>query len=214
RRIARAVDPGKDQSYVLYMLGQAQLASLLLPIGDLTKDVVRSHASVLGLRTADKPDSQDVCFITREHGREDFLRRRIPLTPGRVVDGSGAEVGSVEAVELVTIGQRRGMALGGSGAPRYAVDVDVSTATVTVGSANDLLVDETPVEKLVWTGNRAAGSDLIAQTSAHGMAEPGEVVGGPDEWVVRWKRPRRRVAPGQSVVFYEGDEVVGGAMAC
>ena len=214
RRIARAVDSGKDQSYVLYMLGQAQLAGLLLPIGDLTKDAVRRHASALGLRTADKPDSQDVCFITREHGREDFLRRRIPLTPGRVVDSAGDEVGSVQAVELVTIGQRRGMALGGSGAPRYAVDVDVSTATVTVGSAKELLVDETLVGELVWTGDRATGPDLTAQTSAHGMAESAEVAGGPNQWLVRWGRPRRRVAPGQSVVFYQGDEVVGGAIAC
>ena len=214
RRIARAVDSGKDQSYVLYMLDQAQLAGLLLPIGDLTKDAVRRHASVLGLRIADKPDSQDVCFITREHGREDFLRRRISLTPGRVVDSSGDEVGSVQAVELVTIGQRRGMALGGSGAPRYAVDVDVSTATVTVGSAKDLLVDATPVGELVWTGGRATGSNLTAQTSAHGMAESAEVVGEPNQWLVRWGRPRRRVAPGQSVVFYQGDEVVGGAIAC
>ena len=214
RRIARAVDSGKDQSYVLYMLDQAQLAGLLLPIGDLTKDAVRRHASVLGLRIADKPDSQDVCFITREHGREDFLRRRISLTPGRVVDSSGDEVGSVQAVELVTIGQRRGMALGGSGAPRYAVDVDVSTATVTVGSAKELLVDETLVGELVWTGGRATGSNLTAQTSAHGMAESAEVAGGPNQWLVRWGRPRRRVAPGQSVVFYQGDEVVGGAIAC
>ena len=114
----------------------------------------------------------------------------------------------------MTIGQRRGMALGGSGAPRYAVDVDVSTATVTVGSAKELLVDETLVGELVWTGDRATGPDLTAQTSAHGMAESAEVVGGPNQWLVRWGRPRRRVAPGQSVVFYQGDEVVGGAIAC
>ena len=94
------------------------------------------------------------------------------------------------------------------------MDVDVSTATVTVGSANDLLVDETPVGELVWTGDCATGSNRIAQTSAHGMADPAEVIGGPDQWLVRWGRPRRRVAPGQSVVFYEGDEVVGGAIAC
>ena len=106
RRIARAVDAAKDQSYVLHMLDQEQLAGLLLPIGGLSKEEVRRRAADLGLRTADKPDSQDVCFITRERGLEDFLRRRIPLTPCRVVDGTGAGVGSVDAVELVTVGQR------------------------------------------------------------------------------------------------------------
>jgi len=225
RRVARAVDAGKDQSYVLHMLDQEQLVGLLLPIGDLTKDEVRRHAAALGLRTAGKPDSQDVCFITREHGREDFLRRRIPLTPGRVVDGSGVQVGTVEAVELVTIGQRRGMDLGGAGAPRYALGVDVEAATVTVGSADDLLVDETPVDDLAWSAGHPAvgpavgsgGSGLWVQTSAHGRAEPAEVEvvteGGPGRWLVRWATPRRRVAPGQSVVFYDGDEVVGGGTA-
>ena len=217
RRIARAVDSAKDQSYVLHMLDQPQLAGLLLPIGDLSKDEVRRRAAAIGLRTADKPDSQDVCFITRAHGREDFLGRRIPLTPGRVVDGSGAEVGAVNAMELVTIGQRRGMALAGGGAPRYAVAVDLPTATVTVGSAADLLVDETPVESLVWTGDHVDTDGLAAQTSAHGTAEPVTVHASlersPDRWQLRWVRPHRRVAPGQSVVFYEGDEVVGGATA-
>ncbi len=214
RRIARAADSGKDQSYVLHMLDQAQLTGLLLPIGDLTKDEVRRHAAAIGLRTADKPDSQDVCFITRAHGRREFLGRRIPLTPARVVDGSGAEVGSVDALELVTIGQRKGLALAGGGEPRYAVSVDIPTATVTVGGPEDLLVDETPVGDIAWADRAVGIADLTGyltvQTSAHGPAEPAEVVGRS----VRWVRPRRRVAPGQSVVFYEGDEVVGGATAC
>jgi len=213
RRIARAVDAAKDQSYVLHMLDQEQLAGLLLPIGGLTKEAVRRQAADLGLRTADKPDSQDVCFITRERGRVDFLRRRIPLTPGRVIDAAGAEVGSVEAIELVTVGQRKGMALAGGGEPRYALDVDVAAATVTVGSAEDLLVDGTPVESVAWTaGQDRTGSSLDVQTSAHGAAHPA-IVSEDEGTVVRWARPHRRVAPGQAVVFYEGDEVVGGAMA-
>ena len=208
RRIARATDPAKDQSYVLHMLGQDVLAGLLLPVGELTKAEVRRRAAAFGLRTADKPDSQDVCFITDAHGRHDFLRRRIPLTPGRVVDGAGIEVGSVDAVELVTVGQRKGMALAGGGAPRYAVHVDVPTATVRVGSARDLLVDATPVERFSWADCPVDGPVLV-QTSAHGHVDPAVLDGD----VVRWPAPRRRVAPGQSVVFYEGDEVVGGALA-
>jgi tRNA-specific 2-thiouridylase len=208
RRIARAADHKKDQSYVLHMLDQDRLAGLELPVGDLTKDQVRVRAGDLGLCTADKPDSQDVCFITSRHGRDDFLRRRIPLTPGRVVDGSGAEVGRVDAVELVTLGQRRGMALAGGAGPRYATGVDTSTATVTVGTADDLLVDTTPVDRPVWAAGPVMGP-VLAQTSAHGGAVPALLEDG----LVRWEFPHRRVAPGQSVVFYDGDQVLGGATA-
>ena len=208
RRIARAADAGKDQSYVLNMLDQDQLAGLILPIGDLTKAEVRRRATALGLRTADKPDSQDVCFITRQHGREDFLGRRIAFTPGRVLDGSGAEVGSVSAVELVTIGQRRGMALAGGVGPRFAVDVDVASATVTVGPVGDLMVDTTPVESFSWADAPVDGMVLV-QTSAHGSSAPAVLDGD----VVRWSEPHMKVAPGQSVVFYDGDEVLGGSIA-
>jgi tRNA-specific 2-thiouridylase len=97
------------------------------------------------------------------------------------------------------------------------VAVDLPTATVTVGSAADLLVDETPGEGLVWTGDHVDPDRLAAQTSAHGEAQPVTVHASPercpDRWLLRWARPHRRVAPGQSVVFYEGDEVVGGATA-
>ena len=134
RRLARGADPDKDQSYVLGMLGQEQLARVVLPVGTMTKAEVRAGAARLGLRTAAKPDSQDVCFIASTVGRRGFLAQRVDLRPGIVVDTSGRAVGRVDAVELVTVGQRRGLGLaGGEGAPRYVVDVDVSTATVTVG---------------------------------------------------------------------------------
>jgi len=206
--VARPADRAKDQSYVLHMLDQDHLVDLDLPIGDLTKDEVRRHATRLGLRTASKPDSQDVCFITREHGRDDFLSRRIALTPGRVVDGDGTEVGRVDAVEMVTVGQRKGMATGGAGEPRYAVTVDVPSATVTVGAAADLLVEATPVERPTWA-HRPVSGPVEVQVSAHGSPAAAELVG--DQ--VRWVEPHRRVAPGQSVVFYDGDRVLGGALA-
>lgn len=213
RRIARASDPAKDQSYVLHMLDQDVLARLDLPVGEMSKDEVRARAAGLGLRTADKPDSQDVCFITSasrgDAGRREFLGRRIPLTSGRVVDGSGAEVGRVEAVEMVTLGQRRGMELAGGDGPRYATAVDTATATVTVGSAADLLVDVTPVDRVVWADGPVDGSVLV-QTSAHGEPVAAVLVSG----AVHWEAPYRRVAPGQSVVFYDGDVVLGGALAC
>ncbi len=103
--LERGADRAKDQSYVLSMLGQEQLGALRLPVGELTKDEVRRRAAALGLRTAAKPDSQDVCFIMATRGgREAFLGRRIPLRPGRVVGTDGAELGAVPAVELVTVG--------------------------------------------------------------------------------------------------------------
>ena len=94
---------------MLHMLGQRELARVLLPVGELSKHEVRERATAMGLRTASKPDSQDVCFITAAGGRRDFLGERIPLHAGRVVDSAGNEIGHVDAVELVTVGQRRGL---------------------------------------------------------------------------------------------------------
>lgn len=217
RRLARGADAAKDQSYVLHMLGQDQLARTLLPVGSMQKSEVRARAAALGLRTAAKPDSQDVCFITKAQGRGSFLDGRIGFTPGRVVDGSGAEVGHVAAVELVTVGQRKGLGLAGGAAPRYVVDVDLPASTVTVGSRRDLLVAEQPVAGLSWSaGPVAPGTVLVVQTSAHGRPEPATIAVDPADptvATVAWDRPQRRVAAGQSVVAYLGDHVVAGARA-
>jgi tRNA-specific 2-thiouridylase len=204
RRVARGADAGKDQSYVLHMLDQAVLARVRFPVGDLTKAQVRAAAARLGLATADKPDSQDVCFITATGGRAIFLRDRISTTPGRVVDRAGATVGAVSSVELVTIGQRHGLGLPGGGAPRYAIAVDVPGATVTVGTADELLTDRVTLDALTWVAARVDGA-LAAQVSAHGAVRPCRLVGSD----VVFDEPSRRVAPGQSVVLYDGDEVVG-----
>jgi tRNA-specific 2-thiouridylase len=161
------------------------------------------------LRTASKPDSQDVCFITAARGRESFLRDRLTLTPGRVVDRSGVHVGSIPAVELVTIGQRKGLGLpGGTRRPRFAIAVDTAAATVTVGTGDDLLRTEVHLDAFSWAHQPHRGP-VLAQTSAHG--EPRDAV--LDGHVLRWREPQRLVAPGQSVVFYDGDTVLGGAIA-
>jgi tRNA-specific 2-thiouridylase len=209
-RLLRGADHAKDQSYVLHVLGQDDLRRVLLPVGALTKAEVRARAAALGLRTAAKPDSQEVCFIPgAAGGRRRFLADRIPLTPGRVVDTGGAVVGEVPAVELVTVGQRRGLGLA-TGRPRYAVDVDVAAATVTVGAAEDLRVDAVPLARCSWVGGEPAGA-VEVQCSAHGAVHPAE-------WdaataTVHFAGPVRRVAPGQSVVLYRGDEVLGGGLA-
>jgi len=217
-RVVRGVDARKDQSYVIHMLTGDQLRRVRLPIGAMTKDEVRARAAELGLRTADKPDSQDVCFIShRGGGREAFLGARIPLRPARLVDADGSEVGRVDAVELVTVGQRRGLGVAVDGTPRYAVEVDVASATVVVGTADRLLVPSERLASMVWVDDaaraRAAAVDgVTAQVSAHGAAVAvAGVAEQPDGTTeVEWVEPQRRVAPGQSVVLYTGDVVLGG----
>jgi len=208
-RVARAADAAKDQSYVLHMLGAEQLARTVLPIGELTKAAVREIAAGLGLTTAQKPDSQDVCFITSTAGRAAFLSARIPMHPGRVVDAeTGQQLGAVDAVELVTVGQRRG--IGASGERRYVVSVDVATSTVAVGLPGALLTDRVEVRDLSWSGEPVdLGGAVLVQTSAHGEAFAATFVGD----AVAFDEPRRRVAPGQTVVLYRDDLVLGGGIA-
>ena len=210
--LRRGADPAKDQSYVLYVVAGEVLDRVSFPIGHLTKEQVRAEAGRLGLRTAGKPDSQDVCFITSAQGRRGFLADRIAYTPGRVVDADGVTVGAVDAVELVTIGQRRGLAVGGGSEPRYAVDVDVATATVTIGDARALRATEVGLVDVVWAHEPVDGP-VSAQCSAHGT--PHDAVVSPTDGgaTVRFQVSQRRLAPGQSVVLYRGDLVVGGGIA-
>jgi tRNA-specific 2-thiouridylase len=144
------------------------------------------------------------------------------MRPGRLVDRSGSEVGAVDAVELVTVGQRKGLGLGGDGAPRYAVEVDMATATVVVGDAAELMVGGEQVVGVVWADDEArrqalGGDGITAQCSAHGEPVDVESVIEVDDdrsgaLEVRWVEQQRRVAPGQSVVLYAGDAVLGGGL--
>ncbi len=211
--LRRGHDLAKDQSYVLYVVPGSVLARVSFPIGHVTKDEVRAEAERLGLRTASKPDSQDVCFITSTQGRSGFLDGRVDLHPGTVVDAAGAAVGSVDAVELVTIGQRRGLGLGGHDAPRYVVDVDVPEARVTIGDKKALQSDSVVLEQVVWA-HEAADGPMLVQCSAHGDPTSGVVsITSSGSVSVSFDRPRRRIAPGQSVVFYRDDLVLGGGVA-
>ena len=211
-QLRRAVDTAKDQSYVLAVLGQAQLGRVLLPVGWLTKSDVRARAAALGLRTAAKPDSQDVCFITSSGGREAFLGPRIGLHPGRVLDATtGEKVGAVPAVELVTVGQRRGMG-GGAGGRRYAVAVDVAARTVVVGTEVEAAAERVAFDlaTVSWVDRPLEpGAAVLVQASAHGAPAVAAYEGDG----VRWTVAQRRVAPGQTVVLYDGDRVLGAATA-
>jgi tRNA-uridine 2-sulfurtransferase len=217
--LRRSADRSKDQSYVLYMLGQDVLSTTLLPLGDMTKTEVRAIASRLGLRTAAKPDSQDVCFITAsDGGRETFLGSRIPFRRATVVDTDGQDVGSVPALELVTLGQRRGLGLPGGGPRRFVVDIDHDRAKVTVGDEQMLMVDAVRIARLSWTGSiPPSGEAVMAQCSAHGEPRAGvlELDADGATAVVRWRRDERRVSPGQSIVLYDRDDerVIGGGIA-
>ncbi len=207
-RLARGADPAKDQSYVLHVLGTPVLERLLLPVGTITKADVRRLAADLDLRTATKPESQDVCFITSEHGRKSFLGDRIALKPARVVDRSGVQVGAVDSIELVTIGQRKGLGMAGGTDPRYVIDVDPEAQVVTVGESHDRLVQHSPLESWEWVSDPIE-TMVEVQCSAHGAPAPAQIGAGRVEWI----EPHRRIAPGQSVVAYVDDVVVGGGLA-
>jgi tRNA-uridine 2-sulfurtransferase len=221
-QLRRGRDVAKDQSYVLYMLGQAQLARLRLPVGEMTKDEVRKVADELGLRTAAKPDSQDVCFISKSAGRGGFLSERMAIGGGRLVTKAGDHVGPVEALEMLTIGQRRGLGLQARSRPerRYVVEVDLEGRTATIGTIDDLLVQTTEVADLSWaTGSPpASGTPVEAQLSAHGRPLRATWEGGATSGTVVFDEPTRRVAPGQAVVLYDpevdgGEVVLGGGTA-
>jgi tRNA-specific 2-thiouridylase len=208
--VHRGADSAKDQSYVVHMLPQRELRRIVFPVGHLTKAQVRERAAVLGLRTASKPDSQDVCFITQTGGREAFLGARIPFRRGTVIGADGAVVGDVPAIEMVTVGQRRGIGLPGGGPKRYVTAIDRATATIVVGDEADLYVTELAVRNLVWADHPYTG-EVMVQCSAHGVAMPARL----DGQTVRWHQPQRCVAPGQSVVFYDATDsyVLGGGIA-
>ena len=213
-RLLRGHDAAKDQSYVLSMLTIRELSRVLLPVGELTKREVRARAAALGLPTAAKPDSQEVCFVAAGPGqgpRERFLGERIQLHPGRLVDrATGSLVGTVAAVELVTVGQRRRLGFSSLGR-RYALEVDAASATVTVGSEDDLLIDEVELTERTWVASPLpVGAVVLAQASAHGRPRPVRLT---DSGVRYIDGPDRRVAPGQTIALYTGDQVVGSGIA-
>lgn len=206
--LRRGADAAKDQSYVLYMLRQRELARTRLPVGELTKAQVRDHAARLGLRTATKAESMDVCFITRG-GRREFLAERIPAHAGAIVDTQGATLGEHDGVAAFTIGQRRGLGVA-TGDRRYVVDVDARTATVTLGERGELLRDSVLLRDLTFVDASPVGrDDLSAQTRAHGEPVASTFNGA----TVHFATPQPRVAPGQVVALYAADALLGGGIA-
>ena len=216
-RLTRGHDQLKDQSYVVYMLDQTELAFTMFPVGHMTKAQVRDRAVALGLRTATKPDSQDVCFISRTGGRETFLGNRIEFRKAAVVTSDGETAGAVDALELVTIGQRRGLGLPGGGPKQFVVDVDTPNARVVIGSEDQLLRTGLAVNNVMWANVApTVGQKVLVQSSAHGTAVLASVESVSDaKLVLRFDVAQRRIAPGQSIVCYDETNsfVLGGGIA-
>jgi len=217
KRIARGDDAAKDQSYVVHMLSGEDLDYVMFPVGNMQKSQVRELAAEAGLRTATKPDSQDVCFIGTTIGRAGFLEPRLTFNEAEVFDTEGTKVGTVPAVELVTLGQRRGLGLGG-GDIRYAIDVDVPGRRVVVGSEEQLYTSTSTVSQMSWPHASDAAlvtsTEVLVQGSAHGERFAARLQAEGDSFVLNWVRPNRRIAPGQTVVFYNADDtaVLGGGI--
>jgi tRNA-specific 2-thiouridylase len=216
RELHRASDMAKDQSYVLGVLDEKQLAHAMFPLGETvtTKDEIRAEAERRGLAVAKKPDSHDICFIA-DGDTQGFLAQRLGKAEGDIVDESGTRLGTHEGAYGYTIGQRKGLRIGtpaSDGKPRYVLDISPVSNTVTVGPAASLDVSALTAIKPRWCGAPPTGpGTYTAQLRAHGgetevTAEP---VDG--ELRVRFTEPVRGVAPGQAIVLYDGTRVVGSA---
>ena len=213
--LLRARDAGKDQTDFLWPLTQAQLAAARFPVGDLSKGEVRAHARRLGLVTADKPESQEICFIPDDDYRA-FLRGRdaAMFRPGPIVDRAGREVGRHGGVAGYTIGQRRGLGLSGR-KPLYVVDLDPERNTVVVGEGEDLERDRLRARRVNFIACDPPARPMrveakIRHNHAPAAASVRALADGEAELI--FDEPQRAITPGQSVVFYRGDVVVGGGV--
>jgi tRNA-specific 2-thiouridylase len=213
-RLLRALDGSKDQSYVLGVLTTKQVAHAMFPLGDTRKTDVRREAEARGLAVADKPDSHDICFIA-DGDTAGFLQRALGTEPGPVVDADGVEVGRHDGAYAFTVGQRKGLRIGrpaADGKPRYVLDVSPVTRTVTVGTADQLDVSRLVGVRPVWSGPApAVPTSCLVQVRAHGDPVAATAWCEGDGLVVDLAEPLRGVAPGQAVVLYDGEVVLGSA---
>jgi tRNA-specific 2-thiouridylase len=209
----RGSDYAKDQSYFLFSLGQAQLAEALFPIGELDKATVRDHARRLGLQVAEKPDSQEICFVP-DGDYAAFVEREAPsrMRPGAIVSRAGRVMGMHEGVHRFTVGQRKGLKLSAS-EPLYVLKIDAAAATVTVGPREALAETHLTATGVQWVSG--TGPDAWRPAAAqirhrHAAAEGRVRVSDEGTAEFEFAAPQSAVTPGQAVVFYDGDEVLGG----
>lgn len=210
-RLLKGADPFSDQSYFLYTLGQQELPHLLFPVGGYLKSQVRRMAAERGLPVADKPKSQDLCFVP--HGNyEDFIKGYLSPVPGEIVDTGGKVLGTHRGIAFYTIGQRTGLGLA-LGERLYVLAIDADNNVLVVGPEEKLFVSTLYATKASFVCGKpqqpvAAKAKIryrSPETSA--MLQPRE-----DGVEVQFLKPQRAVTPGQAVVFYQGDEVLGGGV--
>jgi len=206
------IDASKDQSYVLFGLGQEQLSSLLLPIGGYTKDEIRQVAKRGGLPVADKPDSQDICFIPSGDYKQ-FIADRVSAVPGDIVDSQGTIVGQHSGIEFFTVGQRKGLGIQ-SQIPTYVLGIDPDNHRVTVGSWHELHNQSLWASGAKYIDGKAFSDPIQVMAKIRykaPMATATLVSHG--SWVkIHFAEPQRAITPGQAVVFYQSDRVLGGAI--
>ncbi len=214
--LLKGVDARKDQSYVLYQLGQDELGVLRFPIGDWSKSQVREKAAALELKTALKPESQEICFVADGSYRTLLKERfRDRVQPGVIVDEGGAVVGEHEGIAMYTVGQRSGLRLQSSGptsAPRYVSAIDPVTNTIRVGGPDQLLRSTCRVKDVRYVAGRAPGAPFNARVKIRSHAPEAGALITPlgDQARIDFDLPQRALAPGQAAVFYDGDRVIGG----
>jgi tRNA-specific 2-thiouridylase len=211
-KLWRAKDDFKDQSYVLYMLGQNELSRLLFPLGDYTKDEVRKVASEMGLPVAQKLDSADICFVPDGDYRS-FVSQYVTPSPGHIVDTSGRRLGDHEGIADYTIGQRRGLGVA-SKEPLYVIELRPEENRVVVGSEDELLSDTLWAEGLSFVSGHAptAPTRMEAKGRYRSTGVPATLTVEGARARVQLDEPVRAVTPGQAVVFYQGDNVLGGGI--
>ena len=208
--LLKGIDPAKDQSYVLYMLGEQELSRLLLPVGRYTKTEVRRLAAEFGLPVSTKPDSQEICFLPDGDYRP-YLEAGFTSSPGDIVDTDGHVLGRHKGIAFYTIGQRRGMGLSSSH-PLYVLEIEAANNRLVVGPEGGLYSNCLQASAISWVSGEAPlpGNKIWARIRYHSPESPATIRTEGDTALVHFDQPQRAIAPGQAVVFYEGDVVLGG----
>jgi len=215
--LCKGADLSKDQSYFLFSLSQEQLTRVLTPLGGMTKAEVRGIARQLGMKVADKKDSQGVCFIPNNDYKA-FLQSRLSkneFRAGGIYNTSGKYLGPHDGIEMYTVGQRKGLP-GGSPQPLYVVDIDPASSRVIVGFETELIRKEFEVEEINWLGvppERSIEVSVKIRSTHCGSAAMLHPTGSKHA-LVRLQEPQRAIAPGQAAVFYHHDQVKGGGWIC
>ncbi len=209
--LMKSVDASKDQSYVLFGMGQEQLAHTLMPVGWYPKEEVRKLALEAGFPNADKPDSQDICFIPLGDYRE-FLSQRLQGEPGRIVDTAGNVLGEHKGIHLYTVGQRRGLGVQSSH-PLYVIAINAETAEVVVGPEEDLYSDTLWTSNVNYVASYLPDGPTEVSVKVRYKASEAPAILHPQRdahALIRFVEPQRALTPGQAAVFYQGDRVLGG----